>query len=110
MCLFFCADPIVREWLHPSVDHGYRKALELKPLLAADLLVADDISDESSVCVSVMIRRVAVSGSMTQRAATLRITPFKGQSWRASSPLRQHPLQALADAWSRLLLWLGWQR
>ena len=109
MCLFICANPTVRQWLHQPVDHAYRKAMELKPLLAADLLEADDIGDESSVCVRVCIRRVAVMQRAPKRAAFIGILPPRPRSWRASSELEK-PFKALANAWTRLLVWIGWRR
>jgi hypothetical protein len=109
MCLFFCANPAVRQWLHPPVDHAYRKALELKPLLAADLLEADDVGDDVCVCVRVYVRRVASRPGLARHAVLIPILPRKAGSWRASTQLEK-PLEALANAWTRFLFWIGWRR
>jgi hypothetical protein len=109
MCLFICANPAVRHWLQQPVDHAHRKAMELKPLLAADLLEADDIGDESSVCVHVCVRRVAAKPRVVKRAMVVQITPSRATPWRASSELEK-PLKALAHAWTRFLAWLGRRR
>jgi hypothetical protein len=109
MCLFICANPAVGQWLHQPVDHAYRKALELKPLLAADLLEADDFGEDASVCVRICLRRVASRPRMARRAVLIPSLPLKSGSWRASSQLEK-PFEALANAWTRFLVWIGLRR
>jgi hypothetical protein len=109
MCLFICANPAVRQWLHQPVDHAYRKALELKPLLAADLLEADDFGEDVSVCVRVRVRHVTTRPRLARRPMLIPILPRTVSSWRASSQFEK-PLEALANAWTRFLFWVGWRR
>jgi hypothetical protein len=108
MCWFLCANPIVNQWLRQDVDAAGRKALALKPLLAADLLEADGVLDGEDVSIGV---RVAAPPGARVRAvlrADLFIVPrIETRSWRVSSQLRNKPFEFLAHAWSRFLLWLG---
>ena len=109
MCLFICANPSIDRWLYEPVDHAYRKALELKPLLAADLLEADDTGDDVCVCIRVFIRRPSAGARIARRVAFIPISPLRSRTWRASSPLEK-PLDALANTWTRFLFWIGWRR
>jgi hypothetical protein len=105
MCCFLCANSIVYQWLNEPVDEAVRKAIELKPLLAADLLECDCSTEEALIGVHV----VAPSGTGVRIA--LRTELFKAlqtqpKSWRVSSQLRNDPFPLLVRVWSRLLLWL----
>ena len=108
MCLFFCANPNVEQWLLQPIDQAYRKAMKLKPHLAADLLEADDVGDDVCVCVRVHARRMTVRPRLARRGVFIRLPRRPSKSWRASSPLEK-PLDALANAWTRFLFWIGWQ-
>jgi hypothetical protein len=108
MCWFLCANPIVNHWLHQTMDDGCRKALALKPLLAADLLETDGHLEAQDAFIS--LRVAAPAGARVRRVlrAELFIVPRLGaRSWRVSAHLRNKPFELLAHAWSRFLLWLG---
>jgi hypothetical protein len=105
MCCFLCANSVVYQWLDRPVDEAGRQALELKPLLAADLLECDSSTDDvilgvrvaapTEARVRVALRKELFNASQTQT-----------RSWRVSSQLRNEPFPLLVRAWSRLLLWL----
>lgn len=108
MCWFLCANPIVNEWLHQTVDDACRKARALVPLLAADLLKVDDALEAEEVFISVRVAAPVVARRRTvPRAGLFIVRPSEARSWRVSSQLRNKPFELLAHAWSRFLLWLG---
>lgn len=108
MCWFLCANPIVNEWLHQTVDDACRKARALVPLLAADLLEVDETLEAEEVLIGV---RVAAPAVVRRRAVSrvdyFIVRPGEARSWRVSAQLRNKPFELLAHAWSRFLLWLG---
>jgi hypothetical protein len=105
MCCFLCANSIVYQWLNEPVDEAVRKVLELKPLLAADLLECGCSAEEALVGVRV----AAPIGSGVRsalRTELVKASQTPPKSWRASSQLRNDPFPLLVRVWSRLLLWL----
>ena len=105
MCCFLCANSVAYQWSNEPVDVAVRKALELKPLLAADLLECDCVAVESLVSVRV----AAPAGARVRvglRTELLKTSQTQAKSWRVSTQLRNEPFPLLARAWSRLLLWL----
>ena len=111
MCVFLCANPNVREWLEPPVDFACRKCLQLKPVMAGDLLWGNDAEEPGElVDAHGATRRVDMGGYLAMQIHTRGAVRLGAHSWRASSPYRHKPLDALAKAWSRLLLWVGWGR
>jgi hypothetical protein len=108
MCWFLCANPIVNQWLHPAADDACRKAQALKPLLAADLLEADNVLQSEDDFNCMRVAAPAGLGLRTDLRADLFTVPRIGAgSWRVSSQLRNKPFEFLAHAWCRFLLWLG---
>jgi hypothetical protein len=105
MCCFLCANSVVYQWLDEPVDEAVRKAIALKPLLAADLLECDCSVDEATVSV-----RVAAAAETRVRVGVrtelVMVSQTKPKTWRFSSQLRNEPFPLLARAWNRLLLWL----
>lgn len=105
MCCFLCANSVVYQWLDAAVDEAVRKAIELKPLLAADLLECDSSADD----VIVSVRVAAPIGARVRialRKELFNATQTRTKSWRVSSQLRNYPFPLLVRAWSRLLVWL----
>ena len=108
MCWFLCANPIVNQWLHQPVDDAYRKAQALKPLLAADLLDADSGLETDDAPSGARVAASTGARTRTKLHAEMLISRrIDVPSWRVSSQLRNKPLELLAHAWSRFLLWLG---
>jgi hypothetical protein len=108
MCWFLCANPIVNQWLHQTVDDACRKARALVPLLAADLLEVDDTPEAEEVLISVRVAAPPVARPRTVlRAELFMARPSQARSRRVSSQLRNKPFELLAHAWSRFLVWLG---
>jgi hypothetical protein len=103
MCCFLCANSVVYQWVNEPVDEAVRKAIELKPLLAADLLECDDSADD------VLVRVAATAGARVRVALRKELfneSQGRPKSWRVSSQLRNDPFPLLVRAWSRLLVWL----
>lgn len=108
MCWFLCANPIMNQWLHQTVDDAGRKAQALMPLLAADLLEVDDALEMEEVLISVRVAAPVVAQRRTVLCADILIVRrSEVRSSRVSSQLRNKPFELLANAWSRFLLWLG---
>jgi hypothetical protein len=108
MCWLLCANPIMRQWSRQPVDVGCRKALALKPPLAADLLETGERREADEVLNS--IRVAAPAGArvrMIWRNELIFASRTQIRPWRVSVQLRNKPFELLAHAWGRFLLWLG---
>jgi hypothetical protein len=105
MCCFLCANSVIYQWVNEPVDEAVRKAIELQPLLAADLLECDYSADEVIADVRVAAPAGARVG-VAMRKELFKALQTRTQSWRVSSQLRNDPFPLLVRAWSRLLLWL----
>jgi hypothetical protein len=105
MCGFLCANSVVYQWLNEPVDEAVRKALELKPLLAADLLECDCSAEDGLIGLRVAAPAGARVGASVRKELFM-VSPAQTESWRVSSQLRNYPFPLLVRAWSRLLLWL----
>jgi hypothetical protein len=112
MCLFICANPHSRDWFAATVDHALRKSLQLCPVEPSwsDFIGdAEDASDAQQISEADRLRgRLDVCYSHCNRRAMERPTWIR--ALRTSPPRRQNALEALADAWCRLLWWVGWRR
>jgi hypothetical protein len=108
MCWLLCANPIVNQWLHQTVDRASRKAIALKPLLAADLLeLLEEENSDDDILVGMTV--IARTGARTRVRCVGRLAAprMNTRSWRASAQLRKKPFKLFANAWCRFLLWLG---
>jgi hypothetical protein len=108
MCWLLCANPIMSQWLPQSVDVGCRKALTLKPLLAADLLETVDHLEAQGALTSLRVAAPAGGSVRIMWCEELILVPrTQTRFCRVSVQHRNKPFELLAHAWSRFLLWLG---
>lgn len=109
MCVFLCANPSVSTWLDIVVARAERQALQLSALCPDDPYEAPDDEAGGEVDTAarqtVAVRRATMSHVHWNRAEYGRL-----RYGAASAPELYHPLEALAQAWTRLLLLVGWRR
>jgi hypothetical protein len=106
MCVFLCANPNVYEWLGKVIARTERQATLLLALCPADPY--DSLDDNLRGEVAPEISQTAASDresvARPRQARTVhRIDATSSHEWHK-------PLDALANAWSRLLLLVGWRR
>jgi hypothetical protein len=108
MCWFLCANSMVHQWLRETVDDACRKAIELTPTFAICL---DEVeSTENARSLGEQIDARARTRVRTiQCAQRFSASQFEVKTWRMSSQLRHKPLEFIAKAWGRWLLWLRWR-
>jgi hypothetical protein len=115
MCVLLCANPKVHEWLDMPVALAYRQALQLSVLcpaaslegnagsaphaykLTTNLVEADELEPPPALH---LMKRSAWVQAYCQRIAER----------HKSSPDWHKPLDALANAWTRLLALVGLRR
>jgi hypothetical protein len=109
MCVFLCANPQVRSWLDMEVARAARQTLQLTALCPADPYARADKGAAEPP-------RAAQEAQVIRRRLAM---PFRGRksgghclgaAQRDSANEWHKPLDALANAWSRLLLLVGWRR
>jgi hypothetical protein len=95
MCVLLCANPNVKNWLDPLLARIERQSLKLLAIRPRDPDDGDGIAvDELRACICVNRLR----------------NPPRFDVPSASTHEWQKSLDALANAWSRLLLLVGWRR
>jgi hypothetical protein len=104
MCVFLCANAKVSDWLDAMlvrVDRQSRQQLSV--------LVSQPPWTPSTPTYGHESANQSVGSSTTiVRETTSR---YEQLALRRASPHERHkPLDALADAWSRLLIFVGWRR
>ena len=111
MCVFLCANPQVRQWLSDvTVDYAIRESLQLCPLCGNDPpgtfdeKPAEEIPTAHAVCGREGIRTQLHSARDRFRRA--RSGMPAARRFRLAQP-RHKALDALAEAWHRLLAWVG---
>jgi hypothetical protein len=109
MCVFLCANPQVRSWLDMEVARAARQTLQLSAICPADPYSSDDKGSDEPRCAAqeaqVVRRRLAMPFRRRQPGVD------RLGAARCGSANEWHkPLDALANAWSRLLLLVGWRR
>jgi hypothetical protein len=109
MCVLLCANPNVHTWLDAVIARSQRQALPLRALCPADPYESGDATAAQH------------DGAEANELASLRQrTPAARDQWvlicrlpesvPVSAYERHKPLDALANAWSRLLFLVGWRR
>jgi hypothetical protein len=105
MCIFLCAKPNPHEWIDQILARVERQARQqffsLHPEQSASLHAAGVISQENESAACEIDR--AIPEFVNSR--------FEYLALRRALPHERHkPLNALANAWSRLLILVGWRR
>jgi hypothetical protein len=109
MCVFLCANPQVRSWLDMEVARAARQTLQLSAICPADPYASADKGAGEP-------RRAAQEAHVVRRRLAMPFRRWKsgvdrlGAAPHDSANEWHKPLDALANAWSRLLLLVGWRR
>jgi hypothetical protein len=105
--MFLCANSNVSHWLNPLLARIERQSLQLSalsPQHANAAILAEIESDEDDrVVVQTHRNRVKRRWWNVPTCGRLDVRPASAHEWQKS-------LDALAHAWSRLLLLVGWRR
>ena len=109
MCVFICSKPRVHEWLDVTIARADREALRLWSLCPAQPSASNEAVGQTQVCIK-QARRVQ-SPPARVRSCKVRSCYAAVVEMRSGSAKEWHyPLNAIAHAWNRLLLFLGWRR
>jgi hypothetical protein len=114
MCVLFCANPAVRDWLEIPLAQAYRQALQLCPVCPAEvkLLMSQQSNSSHSVAVSNFELDEASQHRMMKRSAwvqaylrysvgrTRHVPPSSSGEW-------QKAFETIAKTWGRLLSLVG---
>jgi hypothetical protein len=110
MCVLLCANPTVHLWMNAVTAHAERDVLQLAGSCSTNwnddrATVSADDGDTRPACrVKQITPGLALRGPHWPRQSEL--CPIAASSLEA----RKHPLNALADAWCRLLVLVGLRR
>jgi hypothetical protein len=118
MCLFLCANPKLHRWVAETVVRSERDALRLAG--AAKSFPRSASANDNCAQLDEEVVRSRRIISLVRRSERpirrVRISSFEAASLyaasydRASFHERKNALDALADAWNRLLVLFGWRR
>ena len=112
MCVFLCANPKVNTWLDMLLAQAQRQSTSLSFLCPADPYDSPEMEgcddDHSPTEPTVARSREVVSHTRWHQPIYHLYRPL--DVGRASAHEGHKPLEALANAWSRLLILVGWRR
>jgi hypothetical protein len=103
MCIYICANPTVRLWLNAVTAHAERECLQV----ACNYQCQSDVLDRDTLPESIV--QQIPRGQMLREACW----PREYKARLVGDPSLEtwkHPFDALANAWSRLLVLVGLRR
>jgi hypothetical protein len=108
MCVFLCANPNMYMWLDAILARSQRQSLPLFALCPPDPHESTgQENDEVESLAELSVGRGRVFQSRERWALMI----DRRLEFRPASAYEWHkPLDALANAWSRLLILVGWRR
>ena len=106
MCIFICANPKVHDWFDVVAARTTRHALQLSALCPRDPYEAVKVDTTEQLDEAAVLQ--LARGPKLRQPSWPRSggsCSFRGER----SSKRKHPLDALANAWSRLLFLIRWR-
>jgi hypothetical protein len=112
MCLLFCSTPVVNRWLDIDLARAHRQSLQAMPVLGGGSAILDQtspphsagLSANSSTKVAAMPKIVKRSAWIQVHCQSLAMAQTRATGKLADSPQDwHHALDAIANAWNRLL-------
>jgi hypothetical protein len=114
MCVLLCANTSARDWFDLPSALADRQRVQIaeanpaSPIVTGDNKPCQAIGEGPATLVTspAIIKRSAWIQAYCQRVAGRRPNPRRS---RLSQQARHNPLEALANAWGRLLILVGWR-